>query len=83
MWETAPRENRKISIDERRAMIVEEVNRRSSIQVSDICEQFGVSEVTARNDLATLERVVVRFAARTVALFPSSAPSRLPTPISV
>lgn len=55
MWETAPRENRKISIDERRAMIVEEVNRRSSIQVSDICEQFGVSEVTARNDLATLE----------------------------
>ena len=56
MWETAPRENRKISIDERRAMIVEEVNRRSSIQVSDICEQFGVAEVTARNDLATLER---------------------------
>ena len=52
MWETAPRENRKISIDERRAMIVEEVNRRSSIQVSDICEQFGVSEVTARNDLS-------------------------------
>ena len=82
MWETAPRENRKISIDERRAMIVEEVNRRSSIQVSDICEQFGVSEVTARNDWQRW-RVVVRFAARTVVLFPSSAPLRSPIPISV
>ncbi len=37
-------------------MIVEEVNRRSSIQVSDICERFGVSEVTARNDLDKLEK---------------------------
>jgi DeoR family transcriptional regulator, fructose operon transcriptional repressor len=55
MWESAPRENRKISIDERRSMIIEEVNRRSSIQVSDICDQFGVSEVTARADLASLE----------------------------
>ena len=82
MWETAPRENRKISIDERRAMIVEEVNRRSSIQVSDICEQFGVSEVT-RAMTSQHWRTVVHFAVRMAALFPSSAPSRLPTPISV
>lgn len=56
MWETGDSEGRRVSIDERRAMIVEEVNRRSSIQVSDICERFGVSEVTARNDLDNLEK---------------------------
>lgn len=56
VWESSQHEDRRISIDERRAMIVEEVNRRSSIQVSDICERFGVSEVTARNDLDKLEK---------------------------
>lgn len=56
MWESSQRETCKVSIDERRAMIVEEVNRRSSIQVSDICERFGISEVTARNDLDKLEK---------------------------
>lgn len=55
MWEN-PRDNRKIAIDERRAMIVEEINRRTSLQVADICERFGVSEVTARNDLDKLEK---------------------------
>lgn len=55
MWEKT-REDRKIGVDERRAMIVEEVNRRTSLQVSDICERFGVSEVTARNDLDKLEK---------------------------
>ena len=54
MWEKT-REGRKITVDERRTMIVEEVNRRTSLQVSDICERFGVSEVTARNDLDKLE----------------------------
>lgn len=56
MWETSEKDGRRVSIDERRAMIAEEVNRRSSIQVSDICERFVVSEVTARNDLDKLER---------------------------
>lgn len=55
MWEN-PHDDRKIAIDERRAMIVEEVNRRTSLQVADICERFGVSEVTARNDLDKLEK---------------------------
>lgn len=56
MWESVTSGARRITIDERRAMIVEEVNRRSSIQVADICEYFGVSEVTARNDLDKLEK---------------------------
>ena len=56
MWESVASGARRITIDERRAMIVEEVNRRSSIQVADICERFGVSEVTARNDLDKLEK---------------------------
>lgn len=55
MWEKS-REDRKIGVDERRAMIVDEVNRRTSLQVSDVCEHFGVSEVTARNDLDKLEK---------------------------
>ncbi len=55
MWEN-PHDDRKIAIDERRAMIVEEINRRTSLQVADICERFGVSEVTARNDLDKLEK---------------------------
>ncbi|WP_085831091.1 DeoR/GlpR family DNA-binding transcription regulator [Collinsella vaginalis] len=56
MWESSQRDARRVPIDERRAMIVEEVNLRSSIRVSDICERFRVSEVTARNDLDKLER---------------------------
>ena len=56
MWEQLQSDGRRVSIDERRAMIVEEVNCRSSIQVADICERFGVSEVTARNDLDKLEK---------------------------
>lgn len=56
MWQSTSSDGRRVTIDERRAMIVEEVNRRSSIQVTDICERFGVSEVTARNDLDKLEK---------------------------
>lgn len=56
MWQSTTTDGRRVTIDERRAMIVEEVNRRSSIQVADICERFGVSEVTARNDLDKLEK---------------------------
>lgn len=56
MWQPTSSDGRRVTIDERRAMIVEEVNRRSSIQVTDICERFGVSEVTARNDLDKLEK---------------------------
>lgn len=55
MWEKTEN-GRKITVDERRAMIVDEVNRRTSLQVSDICSRFGVSEVTARNDLDKLEK---------------------------
>ena len=47
----------KASMDERRALIAEEVNRSLSSQVSDICEMFNVSEVTARGDLAALEKM--------------------------
>lgn len=56
MWQSTSDNGRRVTIDERRAMIVGEVNRRSSIQVADICERFGVSEVTARNDLDKLEK---------------------------
>lgn len=56
MWKTSTKEALRISADERRAMIVEEVNDRSSLQVSDICDRFGISAVTARADLAQLER---------------------------
>lgn len=47
----------KASMDERRALIAEEVNRNLSLQVSDICKMFNVSEVTARGDLAALEKM--------------------------
>ena len=43
VWESSQRDARRVPIDERRAMIVEEVNLRSSIRVSDICERFRVS----------------------------------------
>lgn len=56
MWETDDKEPRKVSADERRVMIVDEVNSRTSIHVADICEHFGISEVTARSDLDKLER---------------------------
>ena len=56
MWETDNKEPRKVSADERRVMIVDEVNSRTSIHVADICEHFGISEVTARSDLDKLER---------------------------
>lgn len=56
MWETNDKQPRKVSADERRVMIVDEVNSRTSIHVADICEHFGISEVTARSDLDKLER---------------------------
>ena len=55
MWKTSTKEALRISADERRAMIVDEVNDRSSLQVSDICDRFGISAVTARADLSQLE----------------------------
>lgn len=55
MWETGRWDAQRVSVDERRAMIVDEVNARSSLHVSDICERFGVSAVTARTDLTQLE----------------------------
>ena len=67
MWQSTSDNGRRVTIDERRAMIVEEVNRRSSIQVADICERFGVSEVTARNDMAGRS------------LFRAPSPSPIPT----
>ena len=56
MWETGDKSPHKISADERRVMIVDEVNARTSIHVADICDRFGISEVTARADLDKLER---------------------------
>lgn len=57
MWEGMDGSKRRVSMDERRAMIAEEVSRRLSVQVSDICDNFSVSEVTARGDLAVLEKM--------------------------
>lgn len=56
MWETDDKQPCKVSADERHVMIVDEVNSRTSIHVADICEHFGISEVTARSDLNKLER---------------------------
>lgn len=55
MWKTSQRDTARESVNARRSMILDEVNHRSSIQVSDICERFHVSEVTARSDLDKLE----------------------------
>lgn len=45
-----------IKTDERRMAIVESVLHDGLIRVPDICKRFGVSEVTARNDLKILAR---------------------------
>lgn len=45
-----------IETDERRMAIVESVLHDGLIRVCDICRRFGVSEVTARNDLKVLAR---------------------------
>ena len=42
---------------ERWADIVETVRRSGRITVTDICDRFGISEMTARRDLAELDRV--------------------------
>lgn len=41
---------------QRQAFILDWLVKSPSIEVSDICREFGVSEVTARNDLIALER---------------------------
>ena len=80
MWQSTSDNGRRVTIDERRAMIVEEVNRRSSIQVADICERFGVSEVTARNDLDKLEKGgKLRRTHGGASLFRAPSPSPIPT----
>ena len=51
-----------LSAVERRAMIVETVTDKGVISVGDVAQRFGVSEVTARNDLDMLSRqgIVIR-----------------------
>lgn len=41
--------------DERRARIIEELEHKSTVLVSDLCRKFNVSEVTIRSDLKKLE----------------------------
>ena len=41
---------------ERQRKILETLDTSSSIRISDICDTFGVSAVTARSDLDVLER---------------------------
>ncbi len=48
--------DRKIAIDERLCDDCRGDQCRTSLQVADICERFGVSEVTAKNDLDKLEK---------------------------
>ena len=45
-----------MNIIERQSLIVEIVNREGSIQISDICNKFDVSDMTARRDLNELDR---------------------------
>ncbi len=44
-----------IFAEERKRRIVERVNRQAKTTVSDLCEEFGVSPATVRNDLRELE----------------------------
>ena len=46
-----------IKIDDRRKMILEELNREGKIKVSDLSKKFNISEVTIRNDLSDLEQM--------------------------
>lgn len=46
-----------VEIEERRLSILSMLEKTGSISVSKICETFGMSEVTARSDLAALERM--------------------------
>lgn len=55
--------------EERRAAIMDMLERTSSVQVADIAETFGVSSVTARADLAP-------WPARASCAEPTAAPSR-------
>ena len=41
--------------DERRAMILEELNEKGSIKVNDIAKRFDVTVETARRDIAALQ----------------------------
>ena len=40
----------------RREQIIQQLREQGSVQVNDLSEQFGVSTVTIRNDLAFLEK---------------------------
>ncbi len=45
-----------LSIDERRKRIVEKLNSEGKVRVADLSAEFGISEVTIRNDLDGLEK---------------------------
>ena len=49
------RNDENIFAEERKQMIVELVNRQVKATVASLCEEFGVSPATVRNDLRELE----------------------------
>ncbi len=55
-------ENKKKSTVERRAVILQELESKGQVNVQELSKNFGVSEVTIRNDLTNLEkkRMLVR-----------------------
>lgn len=53
--EETPNKKRMLAV-ERRAWILATLDQRSSILTSEICEECGVSAITARSDLSELER---------------------------
>jgi DeoR family transcriptional regulator of aga operon len=59
--------NKKSTV-ERRSLIIKELNLKGKVDVSNLSEEFGVSEVTIRNDLAQLEKKNILIRARGGAL---------------
>ena len=57
VWYTEPVSEPAASLpDERRRLIAEQLKERGSVSVSQLGERFGISLMTARRDLAALER---------------------------
>jgi len=46
-----------MSIDDRRRLIVERVNKQGKVTISELCDLFGVSEMTVRRDLRDLDQI--------------------------
>ena len=50
-----PSKHKDVTFD-RRAKIIDELERKGIVKVTSLSKKFGVSEVTIRNDLALLEK---------------------------